>query len=145
MQISNHGKTPIEVDPQSVVLVNVGKEKTLPAEVAAKAAKAIEKYGEAKSQELSSPKCENMIATQCQPTNTQIQMSKQIAAYSAQQAQWVRDNAIAKTTLAPGDQAQGVIIFKHEHKAADYIVRCPIGAQIFEFPVSAQNKAPSYD
>jgi len=145
MQIANHGKTPIEFDPQSVVLVNVGKEKTLSAEPAAKAANAVVKYGEAKSQELSSAKCENMIAQQCQPNNAQLQVAKQIAAYSAQQAQWIRDNAFAKMTIAPGDQAQGVVVFKKEKKAADYIVRCPVGTQTFEFPQSAQNKAPSYD
>ena len=145
VQISNHGKTPIDFDPQSVVLVSVGKGKTLSAEPAAKTANAIVKFGEAKSQELSSAKCENMVAMQCQPTSTQMQVAKQISAYSAQQAQWVRDNAFAKTTLAPGQQVQGMIYFKKEHKAADYIVRCPVGIQTFEFPQSAQNKAPSYD
>jgi hypothetical protein len=145
VQIANHSKAPIEFDPQSVVLVNDVKEKTVAAENPGKAASSVVKFGEAKSQELSSAKCENMIATQCQPAPAQIQVAKQIAQYSAQQAQWIRDNAIAKTTLAPGQEAQGVIIFKKDKKAANYILRCPVGTQIFEFPVSAQNKAPSYD
>jgi uncharacterized protein YaaW (UPF0174 family) len=144
VQIANHSKASIDFDPQTVVLVNA-KEKTIPAEIPEKAANSIQKFGEAKSQELSSAKCNNMIANQCQPTNAQLQMSKQVAQYSSQQAQWVRENAIAKTTLAPGQEAQGVIVFKKEHKAGNYILRCPVGTQIFEFPVSAQNKAPSYD
>jgi hypothetical protein len=145
IQVANHGKTPIDFDPQSVVLVNVVKEKRVPAEVPDKAARTVEKFGEAKSQELSSAKCENMIATQCQPTNAQLQMSKQVKAYSAQQAQWIRDNALTKQTLAPGAEAQGIVMFRKDKKAASYILRCPVGAETFEFPVSAQNKEPSYD
>jgi hypothetical protein len=145
VQIANHSKAPIEFDPQSVVLVIDVKEKMVPAENPGKAANSIVKFGEAKSQELSSAKCENMIATQCQPAPAQLQVAKQISQYSTQQAQWVRDNAIAKTTLAPGQEAQGVIVFKKDKKAGNYILRCPVGTQIFEFPVSAQNKAPSYD
>jgi hypothetical protein len=145
IQVANHSKTPIDFDPQAVVLVNVVKEKVVPAEVAAKAAKSVEKFGEAKSQELSSAKCENMVATQCQPAPAQLQLAKQVAAYSAQQAQWIRDNALAKQTLAPGAEAQGIIVFKKDKKAGNYILRCPVGGQMFEFPVSAQNKEPSYD
>jgi hypothetical protein len=33
VQVSNHGKAPIDFDPQSTVLLNIAKEKTLPAEV----------------------------------------------------------------------------------------------------------------
>lgn len=143
VQVSNHGKTPIDFDPQSVVLLN--GDKSVHAEVPEKAAKAIQKFGEAKSQELSSAHCNMMVAVQCQPTNAQMQMSKQVAAFSGQQAQWVRDNALAKKTLAPGEQTQGVIVFKKGKKTADYILRCPVGTQTFEFPVSAQNKMPSYD
>jgi hypothetical protein len=145
VQIANHSKAPIEFDPQLAVLVNTGKGKPLPAENPGKAANSVQKFGEAKSQEMSSAKCENMISTQCQPAPTQLQVAKQISQYSAQQAQWIKDNAIAKTTLAPGQEAQGVIVFKKDKKAANYILRCPVGTQIFEFPVSAQNKAPSYD
>jgi hypothetical protein len=86
-----------------------------------------------------------MVAAQCQPTNTQIQMSKQVLAFSAQQGQWVRDNGLKQRTLAPGEEAQGAIVFKKDKKSADYILRIPIGDQVFEFPLNAQNKAPSYD
>src|SRR5258708_5785889 len=144
VQVSNHSKAPVDFDPQSAILLS-SKDKTVHAEVPDKAAKAIQKFGEAKSQELSSAHCNMMAAVQCQPTNAQMQMSKQVAAFSGQQAQWVRDNALAKKTLAPGEEAQGVIVFKKDKKAADYILRCPVGSQLFEFPVSAQNKAPSYD
>jgi len=145
LQISNHGKTPIDFDPQSAVLVNNDKGKAVPAEVPEKAAKSIQKFGEAKAQELSSAHCNMMGAAQCQPTDAQMAMSKQVSAFSAQQAQWVRDNALAKKTLAPGEEAQGVIVFKKDKKSANYVLRCPVGSQVFEFPVSAQNKAPSYD
>jgi len=144
IQVANRGRSPLDFDPQTVVLINE-KEKTLPAEVASKAANSIQKFGEAKSQELSSAHCNNIAATQCQPTNTQMQMSKQVAAFSSQQAQWVRDNAIAKKTLAPGEEEQGIIMFKKEKKAANYIVRVTAGGRVFEFPVAAQNKMPSYD
>lgn len=144
VQISNHSKTPIDFDPQTAILLT-DKDKTVRAEVPDKAAKAIERFGEAKSQELSSAHCNQMGATQCQPTNTQMQMSKQVAAYSSQQAQWVRDNALTKKTISPGEEAQGIIMFKKEKKPANYILRVPAGSQTFEFPLSAQNKMPSYD
>jgi len=144
VQISNHSKEPILLDPQAAFLINE-KDKTVRAELPEKAANSIQKFGEAKSQELSSAHCNNIAATQCQPTNAQMQMSKQVAAYSSQQAQWVRDNALAKKTLAPGEEEQGIIMFKKEKKAANYILRVPAGAQTFEFPLSAQNKMPSYD
>jgi hypothetical protein len=144
VQVANHGKEPIDFDPQMAVLVNE-KGKTLSAEVPTKAANSVQKFGEAKSQELSSAHCNIAGSTQCQPTNAQMQMSKQVAAFSSQQAQWIRDNALAKKTLAPGEEAQGIIVFKKEKKAANYILRVSAGSQTFEFPVSAQNKAPSYD
>jgi hypothetical protein len=144
VQISNHSKAPINFDPQSAILVNE-KDKTVRAEGPDKAANSIQKFGEAKSQELSSAHCTMMSATNCQPTNTQMQASKQVQAYSAQQAQWVRDNGLAKKTLAPGEEEQGVILFKKDKKRSDYILKVPIGAQILEFPVTAENKAPSYD
>ncbi|HSY90568.1 MAG TPA: hypothetical protein VK812_04305 [Candidatus Binatus sp.] len=145
IQVANHGKTPIDFDPQAVVLVNVVKEKMVAAEVPDKAAKSIEKFGEAKSQEMSSAKCENMAATQCQPAPAQLQVARQISAYSSQQAQWIRDNALTKKTLAPGEEVQGIVVFRKDKKAASYILRCPVGTQIFEFPVTAENKEPSYD
>ncbi len=143
VQVSNHGKAPIAFGPESAVLLR--GDKSVRAEVPDKAAKAIQKFGEAKSQELSSAHCNMMVAAQCQPTNAQMQMSKQVLAFSGTQAQWVRDNGLKQKALAPGEEAQGAIIFRKDKKSADYILRIPIGDQVFEFPLSAQNKAPSYD
>lgn len=143
VQISNHGKSPIDFNPQSAVLLR--GDKSVRAEAPDKAANAIQKFGEAKSQELGSAKCNNMIATQCAANNSQIAMAKQVAVYSAQQGQWVRDNAVRQKTLNPGDETQGAILFKKERKSADYTLRIPVGNQVFEFPLSAQNKAPSYE
>jgi len=143
VQISNHGKAPIEFNPQSAVLLK--GDKSVRAEVADKAANSIQKFGEAKSQELSSAHCTMMTATGCQPTNAQMQLSKQVLAESGQQAQWVRDKGLKQKTLAPGDEAQGAIVFKKDKKSTDYILRVPVGGEVFEFPLSAQNKAPSYD
>jgi hypothetical protein len=81
----------------------------------------------------------------CQPTDTQVQMGKQIAAFSSQQAQWVRDNGLKQKTLAPGEEAQGAIVFKKDKKPANYVLRVPVGSVILEFPVGAQNRLPSYD
>ena len=142
VQVSNHGKTPILFNPESAVLLN--GDKSVRADVPDKAAKSIQKFGEAKSQELSSAHCTMMTATGCQPTNTQMQMSKQVLDFSNKQAQWVRDNGLKQKTLAPGEEAQGAIIFKKDKKSANYVLRIPVGDQIFEFPLSAQNKPPSY-
>ncbi|MFZ0806113.1 MAG: hypothetical protein WAN03_08015 [Candidatus Sulfotelmatobacter sp.] len=144
VQIANHSKAPLNFDPQSAVLINQ-KDKVVRAEDPEKAAKSVQKFGEAKSQELSSAHCNNIGAVQCQPTNTQMQMSKQVAAFTSQQAQWIKDNALTQKTLAPGEDVQGIIMFKKEKKAANYILRVPVAGQTFEFPLSAQNKIPSYD
>jgi len=150
VQVSNHGKTPIDFDPQSAILLN--GDKAVHAEVPDKAANSIQKVGEAKSQEMSSAHCNMMMTGQqksgtsaCQPTDSQMQMGKQIAAFSSQQAQWVRDNALKQKTLAAGEEALGAIVFKKDKKPANYILRVPVGGVMLEFPVSAQNKAPSYD
>jgi len=143
VMVANRGKSPIVFDPQSAVLLK--GDKGIRAEAADKAANSIQKYGEAKAQELSSAKCTNMIATQCAPNNTQMQESKQIQSFTTQQGQWLRDNAIKQQTLAPGDQEQGYIAFKKDKKAAEYILRIPVGTGTFEFPLNAQNKPPSYD
>jgi len=55
------------------------------------------------------------------------------------------ENGLKQKTLAPGEDAQGAIIFKKDKKAADYTLRIPVGDQVFEFPLSAQNKMPVYD
>jgi len=88
VQVSNHGKSPIEFNPQAAVLLK--GDKSVRAEVPDKAANSIQKFGEAKSQELSSAHCTMMTATGCQPTNAQMQMSKQVLSFSGQQASWVR-------------------------------------------------------
>lgn len=54
-------------------------------------------------------------------------------------------HAVKQKTLAPGEHAQGVIVFKKDKKAMDYVLRIPVGAETFEFPLKAQNKASSYD
>ncbi len=143
VQVSNHGTTPINFNPQAAVLLK--GDKSVKAEAADKAAGAIQRFGEAKSQELSSAHCTNMIATGCQPTNTQMQASKQVLASAGTAAEWVRQNGLKEKTLAPGDEAQGAIVFKKDKKAADYILHIPVGDQVFEFPLSAQNKFPSYN
>jgi hypothetical protein len=143
VQIFNHSKAPVAVDPQSAILLTE-KDKTIRAEVPDKAANSIQKYGEAKSQELSSAHCSNMIATQCQPTPSQMQVAKQVAAYSSQQAQWIKDNALVQKNLAPGEDTQGYIVFKKEKKKANYVLKLTVGTQAFEFPVAADNKAPSF-
>jgi hypothetical protein len=144
VQVSNHGKSPLDFDPQTALLLT-DKDKTVRAEVPDKAAKAIQKFGEAKSQELSSAHCTMMTATGCQPTNTQMQMSKQVLEFSGKQADWVRQNALQKKTLAPGEEEQGAILFRKDKKPANYTLRVTVGSQTFEFPVSAQNKLPSYN
>lgn len=143
VQISNHGTTPINFNPQSAVLLK--GDKSVKAEIPDKAAGSIQKFGEAKSQELSSAHCTNMIATGCQPTNTQMQVSKQVLANANGQAEWVRNNGLKEKSIAPGDEAQGAIVFKKDKKAMDYILRIPVGDQVFEFPLSAQNKVPSFN
>jgi len=143
VQVANHGKAPIDFNPESAVLLK--GDKGTKAEVPDRAAKSIQKFGEAKSQELSSAHCTMMTAAGCQPTNTQMQVSKQVLAESGQQAEWVRNNGLKQKTLAPGEEAQGAIVFRKDKKSADYILRIPVGGQVFEFPLSAQNKAPSYD
>jgi len=143
VQVSNHGKSPVDFKPESAVLVK--GDKSVKAENPDKAAHSIQNFGEAKSQELSSAHCTMMVTVGCQPTNAQMQVSKQVLAMSGQQAQWVRDNGLKEKALAPGEEAQGAIVFKKDKKAADYILQVAVGGETFEFPLSAQNKAPSFD
>ena len=117
VSISNHGKSPIDFNPQSAVLLK--GDKSIRAEDTKKAANSVQKYGEAKAQELTSAKCTNMIATQCAPNNSQISSAKQIQANTTQQGQWLRENAIKQQTLAPGAEASGFIAFKKDKKAAE--------------------------
>lgn len=148
VQVSNHGKTPLSFDPQTAILLN--GDKAVKAEVPAKAASNIQKVGEAKSQELSGAKCNMMMGGKsgspgCAPTDTQVQMGKQIAEFSSKQAQWVRDNGLQQKSIDPDQEVVGAIVFRKDKKAADYILRIQVGAGVYEFPLSAQNKRPSYD
>jgi hypothetical protein len=160
VQVSNHSQTPIDFNPQSAVLVIDDKGKKVTPEVPEKAANSIQKYGEAKSQEMTSANC-NMKGSSghsvpgggavsasgagCRPNDTQVQMAKQLSAFTAQQAQWVRDNGLKEKTLAPGEEVQGAIVFRKDKKPANYVLRVPVGSVVLEFPLSAQNKLPSYD
>jgi hypothetical protein len=145
IQVANHGKSPIDFDPQTAILINE-KDKTVRPEAADKASHSIQKFGEAKSQELSSAHCPNMIATGCQPTVTQMQAAKQVSAFSAQQAAWVKDNGVDHKTIAPGAELKGYIFFKKDsRKKENYVLKVPVASQVFEFPVTADNKAPAYE
>jgi hypothetical protein len=143
VHITNTGKAPLDFNPMTAVLLK--GDKAVRAEAPDKASNSIQKYGEAKAQELSSAHCPNMIATQCQPTSTQVQEGKQVQSFTAQQGQWLRDNGVKDKTLAPGEEVEGFIAFKKDKKATDYVLHIPVGNSVFEFPLSAQNKAPSYD
>ena len=143
VQVSNWGTAPVTLNPQLAVLLK--GDKSVKAEAPDKAAGSIQRFGEAKSQELSSAHCNSMIATGCQPTNTQIQVSKQVLANANGQAEWVRNNGLKEKTLAPGEEAQGAIVFKKDKKGMEYVLHIPVGDQVFEFPLSAQNKIPSFN
>jgi len=148
VQIVNLSKAPISFNPQSAVLKDG---RVMHAEAPDKAADSIQKVGEAKSQELSSAHCA-MKATlgtgssmACEPTEAQMRMSKEVLATSDSVAQWIRKKALAETTLAPGEEAIGAIVFRKDKRPADYTLSIPVGSQTFEFPVRALNKPPSYD
>jgi len=143
VQVSNHGKSPIDFNPEAAVLLK--GDKAVKAENPDKAAGAIQKFGEAKSQELSSAHCTAMSYVGCQPTNAQMQVSKQVLVNANGQAEWVRNNGLKEKSITLGDEAQGAIVFRKDKKATDYILRLPIGDQVFEFPLSAQNKIPSFN
>jgi hypothetical protein len=151
VQIVNHGKTPIEFNPQSALL----KDGTIVrAEEPEKAANSVQRLGEAKSQELASPKCDvKMMAynesgnggAPCSPTDTQVQLSKAVLTLSHEWAGFIRARALKPTTVAPGEQVVGAILFRKGKKPANYTLAVPVGSKTFEFPVSALNNAPSYD
>ena len=151
VQVINRGNTAIEFDPQSAIL----KDGTvIRAEAPEKAANSIRRVGEAKSQELSSAHCNIMAtgqnnigqgATSCQPTEMQMRLSKEVLARSNWRAEWVLDKGLTQKTIAPGEQMVGGIFFKKGKKPAQYVLSVRVGDETFEFPVSAMNKAPSYD
>jgi hypothetical protein len=80
----------------------------------------------------------------CQANDSEIEMGKQIATISSQQAEWIRENGLTPTTLAPGTNASSDH-FPQGKKAVDYILRITAGREVFEFPLEAQNKRPSYE
>ena len=149
VQIINRGNAPLEIDPMSAFLR--GDQKISP-EDPEHVANSIQRRGEARSQELASPNCAEMSSGghtggigACAPTNAQMQRSKDILASSAYIAQWIRDKGMKPTTLAPGEEVKGAIIFKKEKKPAEYTLTIPVGSEVFEFPVSAVNKASTWD
>jgi hypothetical protein len=148
VQLINHGSGPVSFDPQSAILLR--GDKSVRPEVPDKAAGLVQKLGEAKSQEVSASHCNLMMTGRstgggCQANDSEVEMGKQIATIASQQAQWIRENGMKTATLAPEEQAQGAILFRKEKKAAEYILRITAGSEVFEFPLGAQNKHPSYE
>jgi hypothetical protein len=154
VQVVNHGKTPITFDPQSAFLKG---EKIVRAEVPDKAAGAVERWGEAKSQELSSPKCGMMegggggsqqvsaaASLACRPTDMQVELSKEVLALSDKWGAFIRKRALKPTTVAPGEQVIGAILFKKGKRPTNYTLAVSVGGEIFEFPVSAMNTPRTY-
>jgi hypothetical protein len=151
VQVVNHGKTPIEFNPLSALL----KDGTIVrAEEPEKAANSVLRLGEAKSQELASPKCDTKMmaynesgngGSPCSPTNTQVQLSKAVLNLSNAWAGFIRARALKPTTVAPGEQVVGTILFRKGKKPANYTLAIPVGGETFEFPVSALNTPPSFD
>ncbi len=153
VQVVNHSKTPIQFDPQSAFLKDG---RIVPAEVPDKAANSVERWGEAKSQEIASPPCTTMNAggngsgisasatLACRPTDMQVELSKEVRAVSDKWAEFIRKRALKPTTVAPGEQVVGAILFKKGKKPTSYTLAVPVGSETFEFPVSAMN-APRTD
>jgi hypothetical protein len=158
VQNVNHGKTPIEFDPQSAFLKG---EQRIPAEEPDKAANSIQRFGEAKSQELSSPICTTMNAgggsgkgaagggagasLACRPTDMQVELSKEVLTLANEWVEFIHDRALKPTVVAPGEEVVGAILFRKGKKPTDYTLAIPVDGRTFEFPVSAQNKPPSFD
>jgi hypothetical protein len=89
---------------------------------------------------MNSAHCTAMVNVGCSPTNTQVQVSKQLLEFAAAQAEWVRSNGLTQKSIAPGGQIEGAIMFrrdKKEKKGDTYIVRIPFANQVFEFPFPA--------
>jgi hypothetical protein len=148
VQVVNRGKTPIEIDPQSAFLKDG---RMVRPEEPEKAANGIQKVGEARSQELDANKCGMMnggagggISLDCLANDSQVQLSKEVLAHSAFVAEWVRGKALKQTTVAPGEEIIGAILFKKGKKPSDYTLAIPVGGKTFEFPVSAQNEPPYF-
>jgi len=154
VQVVNHGKTPIQFDPQTVFLKDGT---TVPAEAPEKAADRIQRIGEAKAQELASPPCTTMNAggngsgtsasasLACRPLPVLVEKSKEIATLTSEQAEWVRNHALKPTTVATGEQVVGAIVFRKGKKPTGYTLAVPVAGKRFEFPVNALNKFTNYD
>ncbi len=158
VQIVNRGKTPIQFNPQSALLKNGT---IVRAEAPDKAANSVERLGEAKSQELASPKCTMMNAggggggqgsiapvaasLACRPTDMEVELSKEVLTLSNEWAGFIRARALKPTTVAPGEQVVGTILFRKGKRPANYTLAIPVGSKTFEFPVSALNAPPSFD
>jgi hypothetical protein len=157
VQVVNRGNTPIQFDPQTAFLKDG---KMVRAEEPDKAASSIQRLGEARSQELSTTNCSAMVGggggvphggaapasgAGCSPNEMQIQRSKAVLARSGTVSEWIRDKSLKPTTVAPGEQVVGAILFRKDKKPADYTLAIPVAGETFEFPVRAENNAPSYD
>jgi hypothetical protein len=159
VQVVNHGKTPIQFDPESAFLKDGTR---VPAEAPEKAADRIQRIGEAKAQELSSPKCPMMNgggggggkgasvpggggSIACLTLPVLVAKSKEVATLTSEQAEWVRNHSLKPTTVAPGEQVVGAIVFKKGKKPTGYMLAVPVAGKTFEFPVSAVNKISNYD
>jgi len=152
VQVVNHGKTPIEFNPLTALLKDG---MTVRAEEPEKAASSVQRLGEAKSQELSSPPCTTMNAggngsgtpvsatLACRPTEMQVELSKEVLNLSNAWAGFIRARALKPTTVAPGEQVIGTILFRKGKRPANYTLAIPVGSKTFEFPVSALNTPPS--
>jgi hypothetical protein len=142
VKIFNRGKAPISFDPQSATLVQGNK--TLSAEVPEKASNSVQALGEAASQSSALLRCiPNSTSGRCEVTDIEGH-STQVLMFAKKQAQWIRDNGLKQMTLVPGAQAQGAIFFRKGKKSAAYVFRLPLGHQVFEFPLTAENKAPQF-
>jgi len=154
VQVVNHGKAPIQFDPESAFLKDGER---VPAEAPEKAADRIQRIGEAKAQELASPPCTTMNAggngsgtsasasLACRPLPVLVEKSKEIATLTSEQAEWVRKHSLKPTTVAPGEQVVGAIVFRKGKKPTGYMLAVPVAGKTFEFPVSALNKISNYD
>jgi hypothetical protein len=153
VQISNYGQAPIEFNPESAFLKDDLKVR---AETPDGVAESILRLAESKSQELSSPHCNVLMtghnngggsaaASACQATDTQKQLAKDIVVFSNARGNWIREKSLRRTTVAPGEQVVGAILFRKGKKRTDYMLAIPVNGKTFEFPVSAENRPSSYD
>lgn len=135
VQVFNRSQSQVDFDPQTAILTGEGTELT--ALVPDKAAMAIFSDGKAKADDLAT--C-GPLGPGC---SARLQAADEVRTTAAVQAQWVHDYGLAPKTLAPGHEVKGAIVFRKGKKPTDYIFRLRVGDEVFEFPLSAQNKAPA--